>query len=445
MSPDEKNSLKKRVGRYAEVTSTVLRVGAETSARSLLQKPLDNAGKAEILRRAMGGLKGPIMKIAQILGTIPDLVPKEYADAFAELQANAPPMGPAFVKRRMAAELGPAWQSQFRSFDLQAAAAASLGQVHRAEGLDGRALACKLQYPDMASVVEADIRQMKIAFAVYEHYDRAVATKDVQAEIANRLREELDYKHEAQAMVLFRAMLAEFGGVHIPEIVASLSTDRLLTMDWLSGARLADVANEAEEDVRNEVACNLFYAWYLPFYRYAILHGDPHLGNYTVCPDNSLNLFDFGCIRVFEPRLVQGVLSLYKSLIEDKPDLAVEAYRSWGFAEPSQDLIAILNIWARFIYAPLLEDRERLIEETNTGLYGRETANKIHLELRKIGGITIPRAFVFMDRAAVGLGSVFLRLRARLNWRALFEDVVGAFDLAEVTQAQAEILKKARL
>src|SRR5262249_48162 len=153
--------------------------------------------------------------------------------------------------------------------------------------------------------------------------------------------------------------------------------------------------------------------------------GDPHLGNYTVRKDNSLNLLDFGCIRIFKPQLVEGVITLYEALRKKDRNMAAEAYKAWGFKNPSKALIDVLNIWAQFIYAPLLEDKTRLIEETNTGLYGRETANKVHKELRKLGGVEVPREFVFMDRAAVGLGSVFLRLRAEVNWYRMFHELIG--------------------
>ncbi len=436
----ETNSLRKRVTRYAKVSTAMAGVGARMAGGRYLGVEVDRQKQAERLRVALGGLKGPLMKVAQILSTIPDAVPKEYAFELAQLQADAPSMGWPFVKRRMAAELGPDWQKKFKSFEPTAAAAASLGQVHRAVGLDGRTLACKLQYPDMVSTVEADLRQLKMALAVFEHYDRAVSTKEVQLEIGDRLREELDYIREAKHIGLYRAMLVDVPGVHVPEVVPQLSTDRLLTMTWLDGAKLAQVAEARSLKDRNALAINMFRAWYTPFYFYGVIHGDPHLGNYTVREDNSVNLLDFGCVRVFRPELVQGVITLYRSLLEKKPELSVEAYKAWGFTNPSKALVDILNIWAGFIYAPLLDDKTRPIEETNTGLYGRETANKVHAELRKIGGVTVPREFVFMDRAAIGLGSVFLRLRAEINWYRMFHELIRDFDVKALARRQAKVL-----
>ena len=415
--------------------------GARAAGEKLLGLNVDRQKQAERLRLALGGLKGPLMKVAQILSTIPDAVPKEYAIELAQLQSDAPPMGESFVRRRMATELGTGWEKKFKSFDLSSCAAASLGQVHKAVAPDGRKLACKLQYPDMESAVDADLRQLKIILSVFEHYDRAVSTQEIQKEITERLHEELDYRREAKHMKLYGLMHAESNAVHIPEPVATLSTDRLLSMTWLEGERLVEIADKKNLKDRNQVAINMFHAWYTPFYTYGVIHGDPHLGNYSVRKDLGINLLDYGCVRIFKPDLVQSGITLYQALLEGREEQAVEAYKAWGFTKPSKKLVEILNIWAKFIYAPLLEDKTRPIDETNTGLYGRETARKMHEELRTIGGITIPREFVFMDRAAIGLGSVFLRLNAEVNWYRLFQALIKDFDAKKLAKNQSKGLK----
>jgi len=439
---DEENSLGGRVRRYARVGTAVGGLAARLGAERVLGVKMDRARHAADLRAALGGLKGPLMKVAQLMSTIPDALPEEYVKELIQLQSNAPSMGWPFVKRRMASELGPDWQSRFKEFSREAAAAASLGQVHRAVGLDGRRLACKLQYPDMQSAVEADLRQLKLIFSVYERYDRAISTRQIHAEISARLREELDYEREAKHMRLYGIMLAKEKGVHVPEPVEELSTKRLLTMTWLDGGKLLEVAKDPVER-RNAVAYNMFRAWYVPFYYYGVIHGDPHLGNYTVRPDGGVNLLDFGCIRVFQPKFVQGVIDLYYALERGDQKLAVHAYETWGFNNLSKELIAVLNRWAAFVYAPLMEDRPRLIEETNSGVYGRTVAEKVHGDLRRLGGVTPPREFVLMDRAAIGLGSVFLHLTAEVNWHRLFHDLIKDFDAKVLAKRQAAALKTA--
>src|SRR5215469_4562940 len=191
MADREQNSIGGRLMRYARVGTAVGGLGLRIGAGRLFGVPVDRGKHAGELRAALGGLKGPLMKVAQILSTIPDALPQEYVNELIQLQSNAPSMGWPFVKRRMATELGRDWEKKFATFEHQAAAAASLGQVHRATAKDGTALACKLQYPDMASAVEADLRQLKLAMSLYERYDRAVTTGEIHAEIADRLREEL--------------------------------------------------------------------------------------------------------------------------------------------------------------------------------------------------------------------------------------------------------------
>jgi predicted unusual protein kinase regulating ubiquinone biosynthesis (AarF/ABC1/UbiB family) len=389
------------------------------------------------------------MKVAQLLATIPDVVPPEYAAELQKLQSEAPPMGAAFVKRRMQAELGADWQSRFGSFDLKPAAAASLGQVHRAVAKDGAALACKLQYPDMQSAVEADLSQLEIVFALHRRLDPAIDTREISKEIGERVREELDYEREARHAALYAHALKDVAEVRVPAVHPDLSTRRLLTLDWLDGEKILSFT-AAPTGIRNRLAVAMFKAWWHPFSHAAVIHGDPHLGNYTVFSEDGeargINLLDYGCVRIFHPRFVGGVVDLYQGLLHGERDRIVHAYETWGFRKLSAELIDILNIWARFIYGPLLEDRTRTVADgVAPGEYGRRQAFEVHRALKEKGPVVVPREFVFMDRAAVGLGAVFLHLKAELNYHRLFEAEIERFSLEILAQRQAEALTKAGL
>ena len=444
MADDDGPSLGGRLGRYARVGASVGGLAARLAGERYLGLSLDRDKHASELKRALGGLKGPLMKAAQLLSTIPDALPPEYARELAQLQANAPAMGWAFVRRRMATELGPDWQAKFQKFDKEASFAASLGQVHRAALLDGRDAAVKLQYPDMASALEADLDQLKVVFAIGQRFDPAIRTDEIQAEIRTRLREELDYRREARHVALYRHMLREEPAVHVPDTVPELSTDRLLTMGWLAGEKLLDWKERPQEE-RDALAVNMFRAWYVPFYHYGAIHGDPHLGNYSVRPDGSVNLMDFGCVRIFPPRFVRGSIELYRALMTDDLDRAAAAYEDWGFIGLSRETIAVLNRWAGFLYGPLMDDRPRRLTEGMAEGFGRDIAQNVFGELRRMGGVRPPREFVFMDRAAIGLGSVFIHLRASINWHTLFESLIEGFDIDALAARQQEALAQAGL
>lgn len=441
---NEANRFSARAARYARVGTNMSGVAARMVGSRLFGREGNEANNAAVLAQALGGLKGPIMKVAQLLATIPDLIPPEYATELQRLQSEAPPMGAAFVKRRMQAELGPQWQGRFGSFDLNPAAAASLGQVHRATTKEGEKLACKLQYPDMQSAVEADLKQLELVFALHRRMDPAIDTREIAKEIGERVREELDYEREAKHAALYAEALSDIPDVRVPRVHPELSTKRLLSLQWLEGEKILQFT-EAPVEIRNRLAVAMFKAWWHPFSHAAVIHGDPHLGNYTVFSEGGeargINLLDYGCIRIFPPKFVGGVVDLYRGLQQDDRARIVHAYETWGFKSLSNELIDILNIWARFIYAPLLDDRVRTVADgVKPGEYGRRQAFEVHKALKEKGPVTVPREFVFMDRAAVGLGAVFLHLRAELNYHQLFEAEVAQFSLENLTQRQKDVL-----
>jgi predicted unusual protein kinase regulating ubiquinone biosynthesis (AarF/ABC1/UbiB family) len=439
--PSIGSSLPGRLARYARVSTVLGRFMARLASERYLGAGDDSAALARELKDALGRLRGPLVKVAQLLATVPGALPAEYVAELMTLQAQAPAMGPAFVRRRMAGELGPDWRRRFRTFDLRAAAAASLGQVHRALGHDNRPLACKLQYPDMDTAVDADMRGLDVAFRVLRQYQHALLMGSVRAELEARLREELDYALEARHMTLYRDILRDEMRIAVPEPVPHLSSRRLLTMTWLDGEPIHSRLDRASDE-RTELAITMFRAWYVPFFEYGVLHGDPHLGNYTVRADGGLNLLDFGCVRAFPPALVAAVIDLYHAVRTGDEELAAEAYRTWGFKNLGREIVDALNVWARFVYEPLLEDKRQTLGELTGDIHGRATAEQVIAELHRAGGVDIPRPFVIMDRAAIGLGAMFLRLQSEVNWHRLFNEVIARFDVEALRRRQAEMLER---
>jgi len=442
---EEANRLSARASRYArlgvEAGAFAARVGASR---------LTGAGRnddARAFAEALGSMKGPMMKVAQLLAPIPDALPADYSEQLMKLQSQAPPMGAAFVRRRMQAELGPDWRARFAEFDLAPAAAASLGQVHRAVTLEGERVAAKLQYPDMASAVEADLAQLNMLFAIRRRLGAAIDTREVQIEIGDRLREELDYGREIKLAALYRIMLADTEDVRVPRPYPELSSKRLLTLEWLDGAKLLSF-EAAPPEVRSRLAEKLFRAWWRPFLRYGVIHGDPHLGNYSVVGEGeAVNLYDFGCVRIFPLRFVEGVIELYQALRTKDRERIVHGYDLWGFKGLKKSTIEAMNIWASFVYGPILDDRTRSFADgVKPSEFGRKEIRAVMQTLRAEGtALTAPREFVFLDRAAIGLGAAFLRLGAELNFHRLFEATIADFSPPAVGERQSAALAEAGL
>ena len=442
----ERDRLAGRVRRFAQVGAGLGRAGVAYGA-SRLQGGDDADGRnARLIKNALGGLKGPLMKAAQMFATVPDLLPPELAKEFGELQSNAPSMGRGFVRRRMASELGADWEGRFATFEPEASAAASLGQVHKATSLDGQSLAVKLQYPEMQSAVESDLGQLRTALSLLRRVESSIDASEALEEIGDRLREELDYEREAAAMRLYRQFFEGRDDIQVPATLDDLCTKRLLTMTWLEGSGLLSFKDQSLE-VRNRIARLLFDAWWRPMTTLGVIHGDPHLGNYSLTPGaERLNLLDFGCVRIFPPRFVAGVVRLYRALSEGDVEGQRAAYAAWGFEGLTPGLMEALNMWARFIYGPILDDRVRTVGDgVAPGDYGRKEAFAVRTALKQQGPVTIPREFVFMDRAAIGLGAAFLHLGAELNWRTLFEQSLEGFSEEAVATRQAAALTAAGL
>ena len=436
----DKDNFSKRLNRYFQITSQVGGIVTRIGANKYLGLNTDQKKNAHNLQEKFGQAKGPFMKIAQLLAMIPDAIPREYANQLMKLQTNAPPMGEYFVRRRMKNELGENWKKKFINFNETSSFAASFGQVHKAKLKNGQLVACKIQYPDMLSTVKADLVQLKVVLNLFEKFNKVIKTSKIHSEIKERLFEEIDYIKEAQNINIFNRIFKNETKINIPNIFSKYTTSKLITMSWLDGRSIHHLFTSSNNKLKEKVATNIFNAWYKPFYSFAIIHGDPHFGNYSFTKNGNINLFDFGCIRIFPVNFVKAVIDLYYALERKDIDLAVEAYKTWGFKKINKELIKILNLWASYIYGPLLENKRRFIQGDGKKGYGFAIANKVYKKLKQIGGVEPPKEFVFIDRAAIGMGSLFMKLNVRLNWYELFNNLIKDFELNHIKKKQEEIL-----
>ena len=323
-SDKEKNRLSARVQRYGKVGANVGGVAARIAGRACVGLEPERDKDAASLAAALGGLKGPIMKVAQLLATIPEALPAEYAAELGQLQSQAPPMGWPFVRRRMAAELGPDWEAKFASFAHEAAASASLGQVHQA-----RRAMTDARLPPSCNIRTCSPRSRPISPSSaccsrsIARMSPAIETSEMLKEIAARLREELDYDLEAGTRGSTASSSRDDPLIRVPEVRAGAFHQAAAHHDLARGRRLLDYTRRPLEE-RNQIARAMFRAWWYPFSHYGVIHGDPHLGNYTVFEDATgsaagINLLDYGCMRTFAPKFIQGVIDLYHGLLTGRP------------------------------------------------------------------------------------------------------------------------------
>ena len=317
----EKNRFSARAARYARVGTNVGGVAARIRRRAGCSAlTLDRGGNALATRGRARRAEGPDHEGgAASRHHSRRCCRRNTPSELQKLQSEAPPMGWAFVKRRMAAELGADWQKKFAEFEHQPAAAASLGQVHRAPRRStASALACKLQYPDMQSAVEADLQQLDWLFAIHRRMDPVIDTSEIAKEIAARLREELDYRARGQARRALSARCStDRPAIRVPAVWPELSTGRLLTLDWLDGHQAARPQGRAARRSATGIA-------HRDVHRLVVsvqpLRRDPrrsasrqlHGRSSEAAQPGGINLLDYGCIRIFPPKFVGGVVDLYR-------------------------------------------------------------------------------------------------------------------------------------
>ena len=299
----------------------------------------------------------------------------------------------------------------------------------------------------MASAVETDLSQLDLLFSLHRRMGAAIDTREIANEIRERVREELDYVREAKVARLYALMLAERPFVRVPRVEQSLSTRRLLTLQWLDGEPLTAFEKRAAggaqrhrgRPLRRVVAA-------VP----ALWRDPRRSASRQLCRrrgrqgrrarGRGVNLFDYGCVRIFPPRFVRGVVELYLALPRNDEARLAEAYAMWGFPKLTRGTFEAMNIWARFICGPILDDRVRTAADgVSPAEYGRREIGRSCGRLRaEGGGLVIPREFVFLERATIGLGGAFLRLGARLNFHRIYEDAIADFDETAVAKRQAE-------
>jgi len=394
--------------------------------KALLDTHIRNALK--IVERSKE-LKGAFMKLVQMLSMRDDILPAEALEVLSVVQSHVPPMDYAVIREQIKRELGRYPESVFASFEPEAFAAASLGQVHGAVLKSGEDVVVKVQYPGVDETVQQDLQNIKALLHTFTLIGRDVMRQridqsDVYRELEERLHEELDYINEAKNIAWFQRMFHDDPEVLIPEVYPEVSSRRVLTMSRLEGYPFADILKPGvDQSLKDWVAVKYFRVLWRQVFEFGVLHTDPHPGNYLVTYHPKLAILDFGSIRVFPEEIRRAYHGLAAAILRRDKRRMADCFVRLGFIDPGDapaPMVRIMDI----IFEPVLTDRvydPRDFDSIERGM--QITAIGLEHRLFKAPGHR-----VFLGRALMGLDAYLKQLGTVTNWHRVFKECVEAVE-----------------
>ncbi|MGY2004726.1 ABC1 kinase family protein [Blastococcus sp. SYSU DS1024] len=384
---------------------------------------------AEQLFAVLGQLKGGAMKLGQTLSVFEAAVPEEmaapYREALTKLQEEAPPMPVRTVHAVLAQQLGGSWRQRFADFDDAPAAAASIGQVHRATWRDGRDVAVKIQYPGAATALMSDLNQLARFARLFAAVFPGLDVKPLIAELKARVVEELDYGLEADAQRAFAAAYAGDAEIAVPRVVAS--APKVIVSEWLEGTPLSRIITSGSREERDRAGRLLATLHFSAPQRAGLLHADPHPGNFRLVPDGRLGVIDFGAIARLPDGHPEPIGRLLRWALAGRAAEVLADLRAEGFVLPGVhvDPEAVLDY-----LLPLLEPiagrhfhftRAWMQEQAMRIADPRTEANRLGRQLN------LPPAYLLIHRVSIGSIGVLCQLDAAADWRAVLEEWLPGF------------------
>ena len=301
-----------------------------------------SARTAEQLFAVLGELKGGAMKFGQALSVfeaaIPDQLAAPYREALTKLQSEAPPMSPQSVRRMLDEQLGTGWRRRFADFSDEPAAAASIGQVHRAVWHDGREVAVKVQYPGADEALRSDLRQLQRFSRFFQALVPGMEVKPLLNELRDRMVEELDYRDEANNQRVFAAAFRGHPDIAVPAIVAS--APKVIVSEWISGVPMAHIIRSGSRSERDDIGTKLSLFHSCSPALTGLLHADPHPGNFLRLHDGRLGVLDFGAAAKLPGGAPRTLGVAIRLAVEERSAELLELLRSEGFVRPGMQLRA---------------------------------------------------------------------------------------------------------
>lgn len=396
-----------------------------TSGKSIdLASAVLTPGNAELLARRLASLRGPAMKVGQMLSLQSDeLVPAEFRNALSMLRSQGYAMPDTQLKRVLGREYGKGWESRFARFDPEPIAAASIGQIHRARKHGGRDLALKIQYPGVARSVDSDVENLATLLRRLEFLPMTLDVEAIAAEAKRQLRLETDYQAEARHLERYGRMVADMrDAVVVPRVDRSLTTRRILAMDWIEGDPLEALASEAvPASRRNAAARTLLQLMFRELFEFRFMQTDPNIANYLYLPStHQIALLDLGSAYEFPADFVGHYRRACRAVLaRDERDIREAAFEI-GYAHP-EDPEAMIRGAVEIIQLVCEPITHRgAYDFADSGLIGRARDLGLDVAFRR-GLRSPPPETMFLHRKLVGTFLVCARLRARVNAHALIE------------------------
>ncbi len=420
------------VGRLARLGGLVGRVGASVLAERLVE--LAMSGPAKQLRRtenlvrnatrvaeSLGRMKGAAMKVGQMISLQDGLLPPEVAEVLRSLQREAPRVPPEVMRYEVEGSLGKQKVVElFAELELDAFAAASIGQVHRGRLRDGRRVAVKIQYPMIDEIIKADLKNLKTLLGALVGMFTEIDFEPIWREVRDRLLEEIDYRHEADNIRRMAELHAELPEITIPAVVEEASTERVLTMEFVEAIPPAEACSDSyPQELRDRWGRVLFELQIRGLLVHRMLHADPNLSNFSFREDGGVIVYDFGCVKRVSAPLAAGYAELFQLAIAGDAAQIPGALLDMGVGTENGEPLS------RDLLDPYFELLVELLREEPAYTFGED--QEIYDKLFELGianwskatDITFPQDLVFIDRSLGGHFGNLARLRATGPWRRL--------------------------